>query len=214
MTRNFRDVILRNRNNILVRVFGVVHSPVPKCPLILPELINFQPSSFLVETTMKSLDISRFVFSEYLSQGSASMEQFCIDESEFMEAPALAASYALSDRAPITPIDINSLSTRLRLARRLLLHPVESLMLVTRYHGKSLSEVTCLEDVELWRSQFRALCPTAFSTLFTDREEYMCGRILEHAQTCQPLDRIAVLVGLSHANAIYDRLVDAASFRS
>lgn len=217
MSKFFRDVVLRNRQNISIRVFGVVHSSSSRnlatySPLnMLQDLVAYEPASFLVETTPKSLDISKFVFSEYISEHPTTPEQFCVQESDFIEAPALVASHQLPSKPHVVPIDVNSLSTRLRLVRRLLLHPLESMILVSRYHGQCLSEVKSLEEVDEWRRHFQSLCPTAFSILFSDREEYMCNQILHHASISEANTRIAVLVGISHANAIYDRLVSFSS---
>jgi len=135
------------------------------------------------------------------------VEQFCRDESYVNETLAIAARYDLDlgSRIPIVPIDVDPGQTRRRLAKSALFHPIETLLLISRYHGESDS-VSSLEEVGQWRAQFRKTCPQAYEILFTAREQHMCSEILSRHS-----ERSLVLVGLSHVDALYDMLVSSAS---
>ncbi len=166
---------------------------------------EFRPDTFFVETNKKSLELSEFVWRT--RDKSCSLEQFCRDESYVNETLAIAARYDLDlgSRIPIVPIDVDPGQTRRRLAKSALFHPIESLLLISRYHGKS-DTVSSLEEVGRWRAQFRKTCPQAYEILFTAREQHMCSEILSRHS-----ERSLVLVGLSHVDALYDMLVSSAS---
>jgi hypothetical protein len=209
----FREVVLRNHRNIRLRLYGVVHSRDSKAlsttghSQLLTSLREFRARTWLVEASEKSLELSKFVWNDYVSSTSGSdLSRFCVDESEFVESPALVVAHELGQKDSIIAIDKDSFRTRLTLTKRLILHPLESLILISRYHGRSVP--ADFDSVDEWRSEFSHRCPTAFQTLFIDREVYMTDRILSHCETSPASSRVAVLLGMSHLNPIYDRIVE------
>jgi pheromone shutdown protein TraB len=137
-------------------------------------------------------------------------EDFCNQEGEHVESPAIAACYnlKLDPRVAINPIDYPSARTRRRLAFSLILHPIESIILISRFHGQPMSsEMDSLDNIVSWRHQFELSCPTAYKILFTEREDHMVTEISEIASIERPESRIAVIVGVSHVDAVYEKLV-------
>lgn len=169
----------------------------------LQALVDFKPCVFCVETSSKSLELSDFVWRT--RDTTRPLAEFCEEESHLTETLALAGKHILGSHvAPIIPIDIEPAVTRRRLAMSAIFHPIESLLLISRYHGKSES-LSSIEEVGAWRSRFKKACPHAFEILFTDRERYMCERIEEISNE---YDRTVVLMGLSHVDAVYHQLID------
>jgi hypothetical protein len=198
----FKDVILKA---VPVRLYGVVHSPLMSSQLnateVYKSLIYQAPSSFLVETSEGSLELSQFVWdSRYVASNA---ENFCREECKHTESAAIAACTSLGlPFSAINAIDVDPGKTRRALARSALFHPWESLKLISRYHGDA-PEMRSLEEVAVWRSEFAACCPHAFEILFTEREEWMGRKILESVKSGS---NIAVLVGLSHVDGLFDVL--------
>ena len=199
------DIILKPSGRVL-SLFGCNHSRVAKTKpaasqTLYNSLLDSSPSCFLVETTRKSLDLSIFVWES--RDTSLTHEKFCVEESEFVETPAIAAADKLGILfSSIVPIDVDSFKTRKNLAIKMLLHPIESLILISRYHNAPSDDV----DINEWRNRFRASCPTAFSILFTERERHMAEIISAHVKASQ--GDVAVLVGLSHLEALHNSLID------
>ena len=204
----FRELVYRPLR-ITFRIYGRIHHRKEDIPTIYSSghsllVDSFNPSKFLVETSVRSLELSNFVW-----QTHKSPQEFLSAESQFMETTAIlqASELGLCPSKTVFPIDIDSALTRRRLALSLIPHPWESLLLINRYYGKSCPQSTGAESIALWRKEFEQACPTAFRILFTDREEHMASEIFRHV-TESPLDtRIAVHVGLSHMDAIYDKLM-------
>jgi hypothetical protein len=198
----FKDVIIKA---VPVRLYGVVHSPLmssqQSATEVFRSLILQAPSSFLVETSAKSLHLSRFVWDSRNVASNA--ENFCNEESMHTESAAVAACATLGlPFSSIRAIDVDPGKTRRLLARSAFFHPWESLKLISRYHGDA-PEMRSLEEVAVWRSEFAACCPHAFKILFTEREEWMGKKILESVKSDS---NIAVLVGLSHVDGLFDVL--------
>lgn len=202
-----RDLILRSTS---LRLYGVVHQKSLNGPgsalATLHDLKKFNPDLFLVETGRKSLDLTQFVWDT--RDSSVTPESFCQDESDLVETAAVAANGSMGS-ARVIPIDVEPIRTRGRLARSALVHPWESLVLISRYNRGSAS-ISSLEEAGAWREDFASACPHAFRILFTDRESHMRDRILEEIFSCQPRNA-AVLVGVSHVDALYDLLVSYAT---
>ena len=205
---NFREVLCRAST---LRIWGVTHRLSPdaaECSVpIFESLLDFRPSKIFVETSSKSLELSRFVWNSRANGDSPA--RFCEEECEHTETPAVAAAHCLTlPTGSVIPIDIDPSVTRRKLAKSALLHAYESLLLISRFHGEGL-EVKSLEEVSRWRSDFRTMCPHAFDILFTDREAHMRCEILR--QLHPGVERAAVVVGLSHVDALYDLLLDEVS---
>ena len=201
MSAVFRELVLKSRGESIVRIYGLVHSSTRMSSIGSPfstyqSLVEFKPQQLLVETSPKSLELSKFVWNTRNIERTP--ERFCIEEASHNESPAVATG-----NTEIFPIDIVSSKTRRSLAKSLVFHPWESLILISRFHGKSSPEVSSLEEVDAWRRDFQTLCPTAFKILFSTREEHMVREILNHSNNTA---KMAILVGISHVNAIYDSL--------
>ena len=198
---NFRDITLGAST---IRLMGLIHasSGVQHLQSNLRTILDFKPDVFFVETSKKSLELSEFVWNT--RDKSCTVDKFCREESYVNDTLAIAARHELGSTAPIIPVDIDPSVTRRRLAKSALFHPIESLILISRYHGKS-NAVSSLEEVGRWRSQFRTSCPHAFDILFTSREQHMCNGI--RSRISHHPERAMVLVGLSHVDALYDSLV-------
>ena len=198
---NFRDISFGLRQ---IRLLGLHHSDkgVAHIPENLKSIAMLRPEAFLVETSAKSLELSEFVWKT--RNPSQPLEEFCAQESYVNETLAFAGKQIISQTAaPIIPIDIDPGITRRRLAKSALFHPVESLLLISRYHGKNGS-ISSIDEVGPWRAKFKKTCPHAFEILFTDREKYMCSQIDDFSRKYK---KILVLMGLSHVDAIYNLLV-------
>jgi len=140
--------------------------------------------------------------------------EYCNEEAEHVETFALAAcaSLDMDFETSIIPIDYQTGKTRRRLAYSLLLHPIESLVLISRFHGRSSPTTeNALSDISEWRTEFSKKCPTAYRILFTEREAHMASEIMRISSTVPQNSRIAIIVGVSHVEAIYEKLVDAVS---
>jgi len=201
---------------ITIRVYGQIHANLrvgyPSVPpdekSDSPRNVHFfSPEKFLVETSPRSLDVSNFIWESRNSE--IAPEEVFASEYACVDTPAIvgAIRLGLNPRTTVFPIDVDSAVTRRRLAMSLLLHPWESLVLISRYYGKSYPSATDSESISLWRREFQAACPTAFRILFTERELYMVSEIQRHVTASPPNTRIAVYVGLSHIDAICDQLV-------
>ena len=202
---NFREVLCRAST---LRIWGVTHRLSPDAAessvLVFRSLSDFRPTKIFVETSSKSLELSRFVWNARTDGDSPA--RFCEEECEHTETPAVAAAHFLTlPTGSVVPIDIDPSVTRRKLAKSALFHPYEALLLISRFHGKG-QEVGSLEEVPRWRTDFRTMCPHAFDILFTDREAHMRSEILR--QLHPGMERAAVLVGLSHVDALYDLLLD------
>jgi pheromone shutdown protein TraB len=167
---------------------------------------QFHPSLILVETSAKSLELSQYV---YETREKSSLESFVASGSPYVETEAFCHAFetGLNPNKLIFPIDVESFVTRRRLAYSLLPHPFESLILISRYYGRSYPSTTDSDSIVNWRRGFQSDCPTAFRILFSEREQHMSSEIFRHLSTSPPGSRIAALVGLSHMDAIYDKLV-------
>ena len=199
---NFREVVKGSRN---IRLVGLIHDKALLSPnvttRVLRELVQWKPDVFLVETGQKSLELSKFVWEH--RDPSCSPEQYCHEESYVNEAYAIAAQHQMNSSAvPIFPIDVEPYKTRLKLAKSALVHPLDALRLISRYNGKNAG-VTSLEEMSDWRRRFKRSCPYSFGILFTQREDHMLEEI---NRLSSRFSRTAVLLGLSHVDAIYDRL--------
>jgi hypothetical protein len=199
---NFRELVIGKR---VIRLVGLVHRKTPESAISpmrnFSELVEFQPQAILVETGKASLELSEFIWKD--SKGMTP-ERFCSEHSDVNESLAIAVREEFKmDTNSVLPIDVDPLRTRLGLAKSSLLHPIESLILISRFHGKG-GEVRSLEETQAWRDRFKRSCPHAFEILFTAREEHMSEEI---RRLSAHVDRCAVLVGLSHVEALYDRLV-------
>ena len=168
---------------------------------------HFDPNLVLVETCAKSLKLSQFVYET--RDPKSILESFVKSGSPYVETEAFSYAFerGLDPATLIFPIDVESFVTRRRLAYSLLPHPFESLILISRYYGRSYPSTTDSDSIANWRRGFQSDCPTAFRILFSEREEHMSSEIFRHLSTSPPGSRIAVLVGLSHMDAIYDNLV-------
>lgn len=203
----FREFVFCSRN---IGVFGLKHGSTSDHAIKCLERISLtRPSRFLVECGHKSLSLSRFVWETRRSDTSP--EMFCVQESEHNETFAIAAAHKLGlPLDNIKPIDINPLKTRFSLVKSAVLHPWESLILISRFHGKVNYQMS-LEEIGLWRSEFKRSCPYAYKILFTDRENHMVNQIIENSRSNES---VTVIVGISHLDAIYERLLDEASRES
>ena len=204
----YRDAILKAAS---VRIYGMLHSSGEKglnnCLSTYRSLVLQQPAEFLVESSEKSIELSRFVWDSQ----PYSAESFCREEYPQTETAAIAACSELSlPISRIRPIDIDSFKTRAALARNALFHPWESLVLISRYHGVA-PELKSLEEAARWRAEFKMTCPHAFEILFTEREAWMADQIKRAVMGGS--SHIAVLVGLSHVDAVYDLLVNVGTVK-
>jgi hypothetical protein len=153
------------------------------------------------------LDLTQFVWDN--KDASVTAERFCEEESELVESAAVAANGSAGGGASsVVPIDVEPMRTRGRLARSALLHPWESLVLISRYSGGQ-PDIGSLEEAGQWRRDFAATCPHAFGILFTERESYMHQQISDHISSSGP-KKLAVLIGVSHVDALFDLLVSSA----
>lgn len=168
-------------------------------------LLDIRPGIFLVEAPKKSVDLSKFVWDT--RDPVLTPEMFCEEEGEFVETAAFAAAHSLGVDGCIFPIDLDSFKIRRMLAFRMLLHPIESLRILSKYHGEVTPGMS-LDDIRIWRSRFQTLCPTAYSILFTHREIYMRDQILSHINSPNK-EPIAVMLGMSHLEAVYELLLDS-----
>ena len=201
-----REVLYRPLR-VTLRIYGGIHerrTAKTPYPTGLNKTPVFNPNKFLVETSSRSLELSNFVWESHQSP-----LEFLDSEAQFMETTAIfeASSLGLCPKETVFPIDIDSASTRRRLAKSLFPHPWESLLLISRYYGRSSPPSNDAESIIRWRDEFRKSCPTAFRILFTEREQHMTSEIFRHITESPPDTRIAVFVGLSHMDAIYDQLV-------
>jgi hypothetical protein len=199
---NFREV---NKGSRIIRLVGLIHErsslSASAASSILYELVHWKPDVFLVETGKKSLELSKFVWEH--KGPTCSPVQYCHEESCNNEAYAIAACHQMgTSHVPIFPVDVEPFKTRLKLAKSALMHPLDALRLISRYNGKN-SEITSLEEIDEWRRQFKRACPYSFDILFTQREHHMLEEINRYSSR---FSRTAVLMGLSHVDAIYDRL--------
>jgi hypothetical protein len=196
----FRHVSFGRKN---IHLVGLFHSKKSLEYLRdnLSAVISLKPSKFLVETSAKSLELSEFVWRS--RSDSYTVDRFCEEEYYLNETLAIASRFKMGkEHIRILPIDVDPALTRRRLAKSALLHPIESLFLISRYHGKD-TDISCPSEVFDWRRQFQKTCPAAFQILFSDRESYMADRILE-----TEAERAVVLVGVSHVDALYNLIVD------
>ena len=166
------------------------------------------PEAVLVEATRQSIELSAFVWRTRTR--SLTPEMFCESEAEQLETPAIAAAenLKLDMETSIIPIDVASFQTRKRLALRMLLHPIEAVTVISRFHGGNV-DVCSLDEVREWRGGFMKACPTAYGILFTDRESHMRDEILRYLSRDSKNGPVAVLVGVSHLEAMYDLLLDS-----
>lgn len=204
------EIVLKPTKRVL-SLFGCMHNRDANRTLwdsinLFQSLLNSQPSAFLVECNPKSLDLSRFVWKS--RSESLTHELFCEQESGFVETSAIAAAdkLGLDVDTTIFPIDSDSFQTRKRLALKLLFHPIESLTMISKYHG-SVSVDGNLDAIRDWRKDFESSCPTSYGILFTDREAYMREQILSILPKLT--GNIAVVVGASHLEALYELLLDS-----
>ena len=103
-------------------------------------------------------------------------------------------------------VDPPQISTRRKLAQRLMLHPVEAFRLARA----PTPEINCLEDAVKWRTSLEAESPITFETLYRDRENAMASAV---ALSCDDelrsrLNddggdlRIAVVAGAGHISGL------------
>ena len=207
--------LVSRQHCVRLHIYGHQHSAqsgqslatVPPNWSLREEINRNGPDFYLVETTPASLQLSQYVWEN--RDAGTSAEEYLRTESSFVETPAIlsAAHLGLNPQKCIFPIDVDSAVTRRRLAFSLLPHPWESLILISRYYGKSHPTSSDSDSIARWRCEFEASCPTAFKILFSDREDHMRSEILRHISTSPPGTRIAAIVGMSHVDAIYEKLL-------
>jgi hypothetical protein len=207
--------LLSRKHRVSLNIYGHQHShKLTMSDEVNPSSLSFYTGMtssrshlYLVETTPASLELSQFVWEN--RDGGISPQQYLEIEHSFVETPAFlsASAMGMDTKKCIFPIDIDSGITRRRLASSLLPHPWESLILISRYYGRSHPSSPDPESISHWRREFEASCPTAFKILFSDREDHMTNEIFRHMCASPPGTRIAALVGISHMDAIYEKLV-------
>ena len=195
----FREI--RFQQTVL-RLYGAIHAKNSATyGPALQTLTAFSPDRFMIETSEDNLLLSKFVW-----QSRENRDSFLTEECEHTESLAIAAGDAIGlSFSRIHSIDIDPWKVRMRLCKSALTHPFESLRLISRYHGRGL-DVMSLEEVSSWRRDFLRTSPHAFEILFTDREKHMRNEIL---RLSQPGEKVAVIVGLSHVDALYELLIDS-----
>jgi hypothetical protein len=100
--------------------------------------VDYKPKKILIESNPKSIELSRFVWNT--KDASMTLIRFLQEEAEQTETPAVAAcdTLELDQIQSLLPIDLEASKTRMRLAKSLILHPIESLLLISRFHGRSI----------------------------------------------------------------------------